>query len=78
MREFHGVCFDVNITIDKDYILGGGLFTKSNQIGFGYQDEGSNCENSKVKTLTWHLLLLWYTILLGQRIKLFTMLLQDQ
>jgi hypothetical protein len=41
-REFHGVCnFDVNITIDKDYILGGtGYLQNPNQIGFGYQDEG--------------------------------------
>lgn len=55
-REFHGVWgnFDVKITIQKDYILGGSGYLKNqNEIGFGY-------ENKKVKkdpnanTLTWH------------------------
>jgi hypothetical protein len=46
---------DVNITIDKDYILGGtGYLQNPNQIGFSYQDEGVIVKTLKVKTLTWH------------------------
>jgi hypothetical protein len=32
--------FDVKITIDKNYVLGGTGLTKQNEIGFGYQDQG--------------------------------------
>ncbi|EIA10068.1 M1 family metallopeptidase [Flavobacterium frigoris] len=57
-REFHGVWgnFDVNITIDKDYTLGGsGYLQNQNEIGHGYQDEGVNVNYpKKLKTLTWH------------------------
>jgi hypothetical protein len=56
-REFHGVWgnFDVKITIDKNYILGGsGYLQNKNEIGHGYQDSGVNVDNSKKKTLTWH------------------------
>ncbi|MFM2368046.1 MAG: hypothetical protein RL619_342, partial [Bacteroidota bacterium] len=57
-REFHGVWgnFDVNITIDKDYILGGsGYLQNQNQIGHGYQDAGITVTYpNKTKTLTWH------------------------
>ena len=57
-REFHGVWgnFDVNITIDKEYILGGsGYLQNKNQIGYGYQDAGINVVYPKnTKTLTWH------------------------
>ncbi|MCF6131415.1 M1 family metallopeptidase [Flavobacterium wongokense] len=57
-REFHGVWgnFDVNITIDKNYILGGsGVLKNNNEIGYGYQDEGVKIKrDSKIKTLTWH------------------------
>lgn len=57
-REFHGVWgdFDVNITIDKDYILGGtGYLQNPNEIGHGYQDEGVEVKVPKrTKTLTWH------------------------
>ncbi|MBS7786130.1 M1 family metallopeptidase [Flavobacterium sp. CYK-55] len=57
-REFHGVWgnFDVNITIDKDYILGGsGLLVNKNEIGKGYQDAGITVTYpKKTKTLTWH------------------------
>ncbi|MBS3737594.1 M1 family metallopeptidase [Mesohalobacter halotolerans] len=55
-REFHGVWgdFDVKITIDKDYILGGsGYLQNPNEIGYGYEDEGVKV-NPKGKTLTWH------------------------
>jgi hypothetical protein len=57
-REFHGVWgnFDVTITIDKDYILGGsGYLQNQNQIGHGYQDAGVTVVYpKKTKTLTWH------------------------
>ena len=57
-REFHGVWgdFDVNITIDKNYILGGsGYLQNKNEIGFGYEDKGKAIKkDQKAKTLTWH------------------------
>lgn len=59
-REFHGVWgnFDVKITLDKDYIIGGtGYLQNPNEIGYGYQDEGIQVKHSKkAKTLTWHFL----------------------
>jgi Peptidase family M1 domain len=57
-REFHGVWgnFDVKITIDKDYVLGGtGYLQNNNQIGHGYEDAGVTVVHPKnTKTLTWH------------------------
>ena len=57
-REFHGVWgnFDVNITIDREYILGGtGYLINKNEIGHGYQDAGIEVKiPKKTKTLTWH------------------------
>ena len=57
-REFHGVWgnFDVNITIGKDYVLGGsGYLQNPNEVGHGYQDSGINVVYpKKTKTLTWH------------------------
>ena len=57
-REFHGVWgnFDVNITIDKEYTLGGtGYLINKNEIGHGYQDAGVEVKiPKKTKTLTWH------------------------
>ena len=57
-REFHGVWgnFDVKITIDKEYILGGsGYLQNKNEIGYGYQDAGIKVVLPKnSKTLTWH------------------------
>ena len=57
-REFHGVWgnFDVNITIDSNYILGGsGYLQNKNEIGYGYQDAGITVvQPKKTKTLTWH------------------------
>lgn len=57
-REFYGVWgdFDVNITIDKDYVLGGsGYLKNNNEIGYGYEDQGKQVtRDSNAKTLTWH------------------------
>lgn len=57
-REFHGVwgSFDVSITIDKDYVLGGtGYLKNKNKIGFGYEDKGKKVnKDPNAKTLTWH------------------------
>ena len=54
-REFYGVWgnFDVKITIDKDYILGGtGYLQNPNEIGHGY--ETYKIKKPKSKKLTWH------------------------
>ena len=57
-REFHGVWgdFDVKITIDKDYVLGGsGYLQNPNEIGHGYQENGVAVTYPKrTKNLTWH------------------------
>ncbi|WP_194777694.1 M1 family metallopeptidase [Pararhodonellum marinum] len=56
-REFYGIWgdFDVKITIDKSYILGGtGYLQNANQIGFGYEDEGVQVKEPRGKTRTWH------------------------
>ncbi|MNS29922.1 Aminopeptidase N [compost metagenome] len=57
-REFHGVWgnFDVKITIDAAYVLGGtGYLQNKNEIGHGYQDAGVTVVHpKKTKTLTWH------------------------
>ncbi|MXN91418.1 M1 family peptidase [Flavobacterium sp. Sd200] len=57
-REFHGVWgdFDVKITIDKSYTIGGsGYLENKNEIGKGYEDEGVKVNTpKKAKTLTWH------------------------
>ena len=57
-REFHGVWgnFDVKITIDKDYTIGGtGYLQNKNEIGKGYEDAGVQViYPKKTKTLTWH------------------------
>ncbi|MEM6515338.1 MAG: M1 family metallopeptidase [Bacteroidota bacterium] len=54
-REFYGVWgnFDVKITIDKDYIIGGsGYLQNADEIGYGYSDEP--VKKRKGKTNTWH------------------------
>lgn len=57
-REFYGVWgkFDVKITIDKEYVLGGtGVLKNNNEIGFGYEDKGKTVKKDpNAKTLTWH------------------------
>ena len=55
-REFYGVWgdFDVNITIDKNYILGGtGYLQNANQIGYGYEDAGVKVTRPAGNKLTW-------------------------
>ncbi|XCF06452.1 M1 family metallopeptidase [Tamlana crocina] len=54
-REFHGVWgdFDVKITIDKNYTIGGtGYLQNPNEIGHGYQTDTLRQPNTK--KLTWH------------------------
>ncbi len=56
-REFHGVWgdFDVKLTIDKDYIVGGtGYLQNPQEIGHGYEATGTKVKKAKGKTLTWH------------------------
>ncbi len=57
-REFHGVWgnFNVKITIDKEYTLGGsGYLQNPNDIGHGYQTTGTALKYPKnTKKLTWH------------------------
>jgi len=55
-REFYGVWgdFDVNITIDKNYILGGtGYLQNANQIGYGYETAGTKVVRPAGDKLTW-------------------------
>lgn len=56
-REFYGIWgdFDVKITIDKSYILGGtGYLQNNNEIGYGYEDEGVVVKKPSGATHTWH------------------------
>ena len=56
-REFHGVWgnFDVKLTLDKDYTVGGsGYLQNPQEIGHGYEAPGSKVKKPKGKTLTWH------------------------
>jgi len=56
-REFYGVWgdFDVKITIDKDYILGGtGVLQNPSEIGHGYEQVGEKVDNKDKEVLTWH------------------------
>ena len=55
-REFYGVWgdFDVKITIDKKYVLGGtGYLQNNNEIGNGYESPGTKVTRSNSPTLTW-------------------------
>ncbi len=56
-REFHGVWgnFDVKITIDKSYILGGsGYLQNPQEIGYGYEDAAKSVQRPAGNNLTWH------------------------
>jgi len=53
-REFHGVWgnFDVTLTLDKDYIVGGtGYLQNPEEVGHGY---GNKKGKTKGKNLSWH------------------------
>ena len=55
-REFHAPWgdFDVKITIDKDYLIGGtGYLQNPNEIGHGYETE-DDFTPTEAETLTWH------------------------
>lgn len=55
-REFYAPFgdFEVNITLDKKYIIGGtGLLQNADEIGKGYLPEGTKPKKTKGKTLTW-------------------------
>ncbi|MDR5591349.1 M1 family metallopeptidase [Christiangramia sp. SM2212] len=56
-REFQGVWgdFDVKISIDKDYTIGStGYLQNPQEIGHGYEEEGTKVKKTKGDKLTWH------------------------
>lgn len=56
-REFYGVWgdYDVKISIDKKYILGGtGYLQNANQVGYGYEAAGVKVKQPPGEKLTWH------------------------
>lgn len=56
-REFHGVWgdFDVTINIDKDYTVAGtGYLQNPQEIGHGYEREGSIVKEPTTDKLSWH------------------------
>ena len=56
-REFHGVWgnFDVKITIDKDYVLGGtGYLQNPQEIGHGYENKLEPLNVPNTEKPTWH------------------------
>jgi len=56
-REFYGVWgdFDVTISIDKNYKLGGtGVLVNANEIGWGYDTPGSELKPTAKEKRSWH------------------------
>jgi hypothetical protein len=55
-REFYGVWgdFQVNITIDKSFVLGAsGVLANGQEIGFGYEAQGTSVPHQTGEKLTW-------------------------
>lgn len=55
-REFYGVWgdYDVTISIDKNYILGGsGYLQNANQVGYGYEESGAKVQRPAGEKLVW-------------------------
>lgn len=55
-REFYGVWgdYDVTISIDKTYILGGsGYLQNAAQVGYGYEEPGTKVQRPAGAKLTW-------------------------
>jgi hypothetical protein len=55
-REFYGVWgdYDVNINIDKNYVLGGsGSVQNGNSVGYGYQAKGVKVNRPAGEKMTW-------------------------
>ncbi len=56
-REFHGVWgdFDVTITMDKKYVIGGtGYLQNPQEVGYGYEDTNKPLKLPEGDKLTWH------------------------
>jgi len=56
-REFYGVWgdFDVKIKIDKNFMIGGtGYLQNPQEIGYGYEKEGTKVNRKKGNKITWH------------------------
>jgi hypothetical protein len=56
-REFYGVWgdFDVTINIDKEYKIGGtGVLLNANEIGWGYDKEGTDLKKITTAKRSWH------------------------
>lgn len=56
-REFHGVWgnFDVKINIDRNFVIGGtGYLQNPQEIGYGYEKEGTKVNQKKGDKLIWH------------------------
>ncbi|WP_121354803.1 M1 family metallopeptidase [Flavisolibacter nicotianae] len=55
-REFYGVWgdYDVTISIDKTYILGGsGYLQNASQVGYGYEEKGTTVQRPAGNKLVW-------------------------
>ncbi len=56
-REFYAIWgdYDVKISIDSDYILGGtGYLQNNSEVGYGYEEQGVTFDHAGKDKLTWH------------------------